>query len=115
MAGKVVEVVLPNKAVALVRVNELDEDANVAGAQKVSWPEAFDFDQVSRTLEGIAVALRSSLAGANPKKTTVELGLELAVRNGKLVGLLVEGQASASLRVTLEWGDGKSGHDSARS
>lgn len=114
MANKVVEVVLPNNAVALVRVSELDQDAVVAGAEKVSWPETFDFEQVSSTLEGVAEALRSSLARANPKKTKVELGFELTVRNGKLVGLLVEGQASASLRVTLEWGDDKSGHDSGQ-
>lgn len=40
---------------------------------------------------------------AAPAKTTVELGIELAVKNGELTGLLVNGQASTSLKVTLEW------------
>jgi Trypsin-co-occurring domain 1 len=61
---------------------------------------------VSGTLEGIAQAVRSGLEKVIPSKTTVQLGIELAVKNGKLTGLIVEGDASASLNVTLEW-DGK--------
>jgi hypothetical protein len=38
-----------------------------------------------------------------PSKTTVELGIQLAVQNGKLTGLIVEGKAEASLKVTFEW------------
>jgi hypothetical protein len=39
----------------------------------------------------------------------VELGLELAVKSGRLTGLLVEGAGSGSLKVTLEWGGGDTG------
>lgn len=102
MASRIVEVVLPNQTVALVRVAELDEGGGPA--EKVGWKDVFDFEQVSGTLEGIAQAIQSGLAKVVPSKTTVELGMELAVKNGKLTGLLVEGQANASLRVTLEWG-----------
>jgi hypothetical protein len=102
MASRVVEVVLPNQTVALVRVADLDADQ--PHAEKVGWQNAFDFEHVSGTLEGIAQAIRSGLAKVAPAKTTVEFGIELAVRNGKLTGLVVEGDAHASLRVTLEWG-----------
>jgi hypothetical protein len=102
MASRVVEVVLPNKTVALVRATELDEAGGPA--EKVGWKDTFDLEQVSGTLEGIAEAIRSGLEKVRPSRTTVELGLELAVKNGKLTGMLVEGQAQASLRVTLEWG-----------
>ena len=74
-------------------------------AEKVGWKDAFDFAQVSGTLEGVAQAIRSGLVKVTPSKTTVELGIQLAVKNGKLTGLLVEGQADVSLKVTLEWGD----------
>jgi hypothetical protein len=112
MASRVVEVVLPNKAVALVRAADLDEGGQVA--EKVGWKDTFDFADVSKTLEGIAEAIRSGLEKVTPSKTTVELGIELAVKNGKLTGLLVEGGGKASLKVTLEWakepsGDGQSG------
>jgi hypothetical protein len=101
MAGRVVEVVLPNKTVALVQATELDDDGGPA--EKVGWKDTFDFEQVSGTLEGIAQAVRSGLDKVRPSKTTVELGIQLAVKNGKLTGMLVEGQAQASLKVTLEW------------
>jgi hypothetical protein len=101
MAGRVVEVVLPNRTVALVQAADLDEAGGPA--EKVGWKDTFDFEQVSGTLEGIAQAVRSGLDKVRPSKTTVELGIQLAVKNGKLTGMLVEGQAQTSLKVTLEW------------
>jgi Trypsin-co-occurring domain 1 len=102
MASRVVEVVLPNKTVALVQATELDAGGGVA--QKVGWKDTFDFEHVSGMLEGIAQAIRSGLEKTMPTKTTVELRIQLAVKNGMLTGLLVDGQADASLKVTLEWG-----------
>lgn len=99
---RVVEVTLPNGATALVRATDLDADAQVA--QKVGRNDILSFEGVSETLEGIAQAVRSGLAKAAPSKTTVELGIDLAVKSGKLTSLVVEGDAAASLRVTLEWG-----------
>src|SRR5580693_407229 len=102
MAGDAVEVVLPNNTVALVQVVEIGESAGPA--EKVGWKDTFDLEQVSGTLEGIAQAVRSGLDKVKPSKTTVELGIQLAVKNGKLTGLLVEGKVEASLKVTFEWG-----------
>jgi Trypsin-co-occurring domain 1 len=111
MAGRVVEVVLPNKAVALVQVTDLDGGGQVA--EKVSWKDTFDFADVPGTLEGIAQAIRSGLAKAAPSKTTVELGLDVAVKSGKLTAMLVEGGAKASLKVTLEWGGDQPADDTS--
>jgi Trypsin-co-occurring domain 1 len=102
VAVRVVEVMLPNKTVALVRAADLDEGGQVA--EKVGWRDVFDFEGVVGTLEGVAQAVRSGLEKVTPAKTTVEFGIELAVKNGKLTGLIVEGDAKASLKVTLEWG-----------
>jgi len=115
MVSRVVEVVLPNQAVALVRVADLDEQRPAGTAEKVGWKDHFDFEDVSRTLEGVAQAIRSGLEKARPVRTTVELGIELAVKNGKLTGMLVEGEASASLKVTLEWGSDQPGSGSSHS
>jgi Trypsin-co-occurring domain 1 len=102
MSSRVVEVVLPNKTVVLVQATDLDENEGVA--EKVGWKDTFDFENVSGTLEGVAQAIRSGLEKVTPAKTTVDLGIELAVKNGHLTGLLVNGRANASLKVTLEWG-----------
>ena len=109
MAVRVVEVMLPNGAVALVRATDLDEGGGQV-AEKVGFKDAFDFEGVSKTLEGIVHAVRSGLVKVAPSKTTVELGIDLAVRSGKLTALVVEGDAAASLKVTLEWG-GQDGAD----
>jgi len=101
MAIEVVKVELPNQTVALVQAVELDEVEGVA--QKVGWKDTFDFQHISGTLEGVAQAIRSGLDKATPTKATVELGIDLALKNGQLTGLLVNAQADASLKVTLEW------------
>lgn len=99
MAGQVVEVRLPNDTVAFVRVADVDD----GGAEKVGWQDRFEFDDVAGTLEGFSMAIRSALRLAAPSRVTVELGLELAVKAGRLTGLLVDGSGKGSLRVTLEW------------
>jgi hypothetical protein len=108
MKQTIVEVDLPNGARALVRATDLERAGT--GATKTSALRAFDFDDVAATLEGVSLALREALAKAAPDKVSIELGLELAVRSGKLTGLLVEGGGTASLAVTLEWnGDAADG------
>jgi hypothetical protein len=101
MAVRVVEVTLPNKTVALVRAADLDEGGQIA--EKVGWKDTFDFADVTGTLEGIARAIHAGVEKAAPSKMTVELGIELAIKNGRLTGLIVEGEADASLKVTMEW------------
>jgi hypothetical protein len=98
-ATRVVEVALPNGTVGLMQVRDIDG----GGAEKVGWQDRFDFTGVADTLDGVADALRDSMARARPGKVTVELGIELAVKSGKLTGLVVEGNAKATLKVTLEW------------
>lgn len=111
MAGTVVEVMLPNRTVALVQAADLDEGGG-GGAEKVGWKDTFDFTHVSGTLEGVAQAIRSGLDKVAPAKTTVQLGIALAVKNGMLTGMLVDGQAHATLTVTLQWGSDPTPADS---
>jgi hypothetical protein len=98
-------VTLPNGTVALVRAVDLDGQAG----EEVAWKETYDFAVVvSGTLEGIAQAIRSGLEKVASSKSTVEFGIELALKNRELTGLVVEGEANASLKVTLEWGSDRS-------
>jgi hypothetical protein len=116
MASKIVEVKLPNGTVALVQAVDADGGdgsggggggAQQVGAQQVKWPEVFDLDKLTGTLDGVAHAIRSGVEKALPSKTTVELGISMAVKNGVLTALVVDGKAQASLKVTLEWGSDK--------
>jgi Trypsin-co-occurring domain 1 len=96
---RVVEVRLPNGTVAFVRATEIDPGAS----ERAQWTGQFDFEHIAGTLEGIAESIRAAVDKAKPSSTRVELGVELAVTNGKLVGLIVEGGGKGALTVTLEW------------
>ncbi len=98
MESKVIEVSLPNGGIALVQAREIDS----GGATKTGIGR-FDFEGVAKTLEGVADAIHGAVAKAAPSKVSVELGLEMAVKSGVLVGLVVDGETTASLTVTLEW------------
>ncbi len=106
MAGKVAEVVLPRDTVALVCAVHLAAEGAPVADEKAGWQDFLDFEHVSGTLEGVAQVIRSGLEKVKPSRTGGELR-ELAVRNGKLTGMLVEGAASASLKVTPEWAGDK--------
>ena len=98
MENEIVEVVLPNGAVALVRARQVDGGA----ATKTAFGK-LDFGGVTKTLEGITDAVRTAVVKAAPSKVSVALGLELAVKSGVLVGLIVDGESKGSLTITLEW------------
>jgi len=98
MESKIVEVALPNGGTALVQARQVDG----TGATKTKIGR-LDFAGVARTLEGVAEAIHGAVARAAPTRVSVELGLELAVTSGVLVGLVVDGETTASLAVTLEW------------
>lgn len=97
MESTVVEVQLPNGAVALVQARQVD-----GGATKTKFGK-LDFTGVTATLEGVTQAIRGAVEKAAPSRVTVELGLELALKSGVLVGMIVDGETTASLTVTLEW------------
>jgi hypothetical protein len=67
-----------------------------------------DIDELRQTVGGVAGTLRQALDDLVPDRLEVEFGLELAVKTGKLVSVLAEAGATASIRVSLSW-DGKSG------
>lgn len=98
MQKNIVEVKLDNGATALVVARQIE-----GGASKVGAASAFDLDAIADVLEGISTKLQSAFAKAAPDQVSVELGLELVVKAGKLTALVVEGQGAASLKVGLQW------------
>jgi hypothetical protein len=98
---ELVEVVLPDGQTMLARVHAADPVGS--GPRDIGLSEALSFEGVSDTLEQIGRAVVGALVNVKPERARVEFGLELAVKSGRLTGLLVEGNANASLKVTLEW------------
>lgn len=61
------------------------------------------FDGVRATVEGIATEMAQVWQRVRPSEASVEFGLKVTAKSGKLTGLLVEGGGEATLTVTLTW------------
>ncbi|MEV6303087.1 CU044_2847 family protein [Actinoplanes sp. NPDC051861] len=65
-------------------------------------------DDLQHTIRAVGATVHSALAGMRPDGVSVEFGIELAIKSGKVISVLTEAAAKASLRVTLTWNDGDS-------
>lgn len=73
------------------------------GAGTVGLDGRLSFDGVRDTIEAIAGQVAGVWQRVRPSEASVEFGLKVTAKSGKLTGLLVEGGGEASLRVTLTW------------
>ena len=79
------------------------ELAEGGGPQTVASDRVLSFEGVRDTVEAIAGQLGQVWEKVQPSEASVEFGLALTARAGKLTGLLVEADGGASLVVTLTW------------
>lgn len=70
-------------------------------------------DQVQARVEslhsvvtGVARSLAVPLRAVRPDEVSVEFGIELTAKAGKIVGLLADGEAKGAITVTLTWSGG---------
>jgi hypothetical protein len=95
---KIIETKLDNGKTILVKAVPVGGGQDVA---KLGLPE---FSEVTTMIQSVGASFYAALEAIAPKKASVEFGVEVAVKGGKLVGLLVDGSATATIKVTLEWG-----------
>lgn len=79
------------------------EATSKSGYQDVATNKTFSFEEIAQSIEGITTALQSTLMKVKPHKATVEFGVVLTVETGSVTALIVKGNGSANLKVTLEW------------
>ena len=90
----------------LVRIGEVEFLAQIAesgGAQPVGAQPVYSFDGVRRTIEAVAGQVAEAWEKVKPDEASVEFGLSIAAKSGKLLGLLVDGGGEAALKITLTW------------
>lgn len=96
---ELVPVHLPNGATVHVEVSAAGSpEQQVAGV----LPD-LSLDKVGRVIEGVAETIFSAFEVIQPRKASIEFGIELGVEPGGLAVLLVKGTGKANLKVTLEW------------
>lgn len=91
--------------IELVDGTIIQVQAVLLGGEELVSAHFPNFDEIGHAIEGIAQTLISSLERVKPRKTSVELGVAIALESGKLTALLVQGSSTANLKITLEWGD----------
>jgi len=101
---EVVEIRLPNGQLILAQAHISPADT---GVRDVSLSEELSLSGVSTSVREIASTvldvLTNSFDKVKPDSVGVEFGLSLAVKSGRLTGLLVEGSSEATLKITLQW------------
>ncbi|GAA2611282.1 CU044_2847 family protein [Paractinoplanes durhamensis] len=100
--SEVIEVQLPTGQIILARVDD-DGPADV-GAHDARWKLAMD--DLQATVEGVTETVAAALERVRPDAVSLEFGLELSVKTGKLTSILAEGSGKASLKLTLSWNAG---------
>ena len=63
------------------------------------------FQKVTKAIEDIAQSLTAAWEKAKPSRASVEFGVEFAYESGEVLAMFVDGSTSASLKITLEWGE----------
>lgn len=63
-------------------------------------------EDLQSVITGVARSLAVPLRAVRPDEVSVEFGIELTAKAGKVIGLLADGEAKAGIKVTLTWGNG---------
>lgn len=113
--SRVAYVELPDGTPVWARISQADEleladgaplytDAGFAGraGERVQAQVA----GLGGLITGVARSVAQGLRAVRPDEVSVEFGIELTGKAGKVVGLLADGEAKAALTVTLTWHNG---------
>lgn len=73
------------------------------GVATVGLDDVVSFQGVREAISAIAGEVAAAWGKVRPSEAKIEFGLNLTAKTGKLAGLLVEGGAEASLKVTVSW------------
>jgi len=76
----------------------------VSGEEDVASITA-SFQKVTKAIEDIAQSLTAAWEKAKPRRAGVEFGVEFAYESGEVLAMFVNGSTSASMKITLKWGE----------
>lgn len=96
-SGKqMVEVKLDDGTIFYVQAQMLRGEGNVS-------LKAASFEKVTQAIENVAQRLNAIWKKVEPSKASVEFGVEFAWEASDIVAVFVNGSATASMKITLEW------------
>jgi hypothetical protein len=95
--NEIVPVRLADGQIVQIQVTAIGSEEDIAFG-------ILSFGEVSKAIQSIAHEVADVLSTVSPRKASVEFGLEVALESGKLTALWVKGSGTATLKITLEWG-----------
>ncbi|RDG39421.1 CU044_2847 family protein [Streptomyces corynorhini] len=63
-------------------------------------------ESLQSVVTGVARSLVGPLRAVRPDEVSVEFGIELTAKAGRVVGLLADGEANGAIKITLTWSGG---------
>jgi hypothetical protein len=92
---------MPDGGAVWARISQLDRIRDT-GAPDVT--SALDVEGFSETIASVARSVQVGLAKLRPREVRVEFGVELAAKTGRVISVLAEAGATATIKVELTWG-----------
>ncbi|KOU06761.1 MULTISPECIES: CU044_2847 family protein [Streptomyces] len=110
-ATRVTRIVLPDGTPVWARISGTAEPPAPSG--QLSYRDTGFTDRLETGVEslnalvtGVARSLAAPLRAVRPDEVSVQFGIELTAKAGKVVGLLADGETKAGITVTLTWNGG---------
>lgn len=100
---KVIPARLSDGSFINVEVRDLSEDQSDFAEMEVSGRTEWAFSEATKTIESIAKEIGETLRRISPQKASVTFGVEVALKEGRLTALFVNGSSKASMEICLEW------------
>ncbi|WP_406309664.1 CU044_2847 family protein [Streptomyces sp. NBC_00623] len=114
--ARITRIELPDGTPVWARISGAEELRRTPAGSGLSYTDTgfSDIaDQVQARVEslqgvvtGVARSLAEPLRAVRPDEVSVEFGIELTAKAGKVVGLLADGEVKGAIKVTLTWNGG---------
>ena len=69
----------------------------------VGITEVFDLNEVRETVAALGTQFKRAWESAQPDEATVEFGVSVKAKSGKLTSLIVEGEGEGTFKVSMTW------------
>lgn len=106
--SEVVRVELPSGDEVWARV-DVDDDGPVDVGFADTLATVYQLHGFVETLGGVAETVRMGLAANPPDTVAVQFGIEVSGKTGKVVSVLAQAGAKATINVTLTWNNRHNG------